>query len=222
MINEKGQHGLTRAHVTFLQLYFETGNANQSYRAAYPNHKGSQRTTTEDAYRLLKHPLIAPLIKAARTEAKIHARKIVAEALPEASPMMEPYVAAKNRIANALAKIAFADARDLFEWGPDGVVIKPSDKLTDAQAYAVVEVTQTVTKDGGTIRVKMADKQAALMNLARLQGLLEPGDNPDQPKDAVDEDRRKQVRQKLISALLDLAKPEPLTIEGKAGPTFES
>jgi hypothetical protein len=34
----------------------------------------------------------------------------------------------------------------------------------------VVEVSQTKTADGGTIRVKLGDKRGALMDLARLYG----------------------------------------------------
>ena len=44
--------------------------------------------------------------------------------------------------------------------------------VLDDDAAAVVEVSETRTAEGGTIRVRVADKRAALMDLAKLQGYI--------------------------------------------------
>lgn len=81
----------------------------------------------------------------------------------------------QDRVIEELARIAFADMRDYFVWGPgkDGesrVIVRPSTELTDDQAAAVAEVSQTVTAAGGTLRVKLHDKMAALNLLAKHVG----------------------------------------------------
>ena len=71
-----------------------------------------------------------------------------------------------------LARLAFSDARKLFEWTESGVKVLPSAALSDDEAAAVVEVSETRTADGGTIRVKLADKRQALMDLARICAMI--------------------------------------------------
>ncbi len=44
--------------------------------------------------------------------------------------------------------------------------------MTEAQRSVVAEVSQTKTEHGGTIRLKLHDKQAALVNLGRHLGLF--------------------------------------------------
>lgn len=78
----------------------------------------------------------------------------------------------KERVLAELAKIAFADAGDYFDWGPDGVTVKSKSELTYDQRVVVSEVSQTVTEKGGTIRVKLHDKQAALVNLGKHLGIF--------------------------------------------------
>ena len=79
-----------------------------------------------------------------------------------------------DRIVAELAKIGFANANDYFEWGPDGVTIKPSADLTLDQMSVVGEVQETRAKGHGesTIRIKLSDKQAALEKLGRHLGMF--------------------------------------------------
>ena len=77
-----------------------------------------------------------------------------------------------ERIVNELAKIAFANAGDYFEWGPDGVKIRASDDLTEAQRAVVAEAVETRTEAGGSIRIKLSDKQGALEKLGRHLGMF--------------------------------------------------
>ena len=73
------------------------------------------------------------------------------------------------RILQELARVAFADLRDVVEWGPDGVTLRPSDDLTPDQAAAVVEVSQGAD---GHKRIKAADKLRALELLGKRLGLF--------------------------------------------------
>lgn len=82
-----------------------------------------------------------------------------------------------ERVLREIASIAFANQDDFSEWGPDGVTLKDSTTLTREQKATVAEVSQTVTKDGGTIRYKLHDKNAALANLARHLGLFKDGND---------------------------------------------
>ena len=78
----------------------------------------------------------------------------------------------QDQVLKELALIGFANAGDYFDWGPDGVSLLAKDDLTEAQRSVVAEVSQTKTKEGGTIRLKLHDKQAALVNLGRHLGLF--------------------------------------------------
>ncbi len=78
----------------------------------------------------------------------------------------------QDQVLKELALIGFANAGDYFDWGPDGVSLLNKGDLTEAQRSVVAEVWQTVTPGGGTIRLKLHDKQAALVNLGRHLGLF--------------------------------------------------
>lgn len=75
-------------------------------------------------------------------------------------------------IIDELAKIARANAGDFFEWRPKGVTVKASADLDEEQRGVVAEVSQTVTQHGGSIRVKLSDRQAALEKLGRALGMF--------------------------------------------------
>lgn len=79
----------------------------------------------------------------------------------------------QERVLAELARIAFGDQRQLMGWGPTGVRLRPSDELDDDQAAAVAEVSETVTKDGGTLKLKTHDKVKALELLGRHLGTFD-------------------------------------------------
>jgi phage terminase small subunit len=82
-----------------------------------------------------------------------------------------------ERVMRELAKVAFGDARRVMSWGPGGVNLIESSELTDDAAAIVSEVAQTITKDGGTIKVKAHDKLKALELIGRSMGMFrERGD----------------------------------------------
>lgn len=79
-----------------------------------------------------------------------------------------------DRVLKEIARVAFADPRQVMSWGPNGVALRDSKELSDDQAAAVAEVSETWTDNGGGSRkVKLHDKVAALEKLARHVGLYE-------------------------------------------------
>lgn len=138
---------LNAKQAKFVREYLVDLNATQAaIRAGY-----SEKSASEIGYENLRKPHIAAAVDKAMAE--------------------EPGIT-RARIVDELAKIAFASAGDFFEWGPDGVEIKPSEDLTDEQRAVVSEVSQTVTEKGGTTRIKLSDKQAALEKLGRALGMF--------------------------------------------------
>lgn len=78
-----------------------------------------------------------------------------------------------DRVVKEIARVAFSDMRKLMTWGPSGVSLVPSDRLDDESAAAVSEVSETVTKDGGSLKLKLHNKVEALEKLARHVGLYD-------------------------------------------------
>lgn len=102
---------------------------------------------------------------AARLLADVRVEQRVKELQEEAAKATGVTV---QRVVAELAKIGFSDTRAALSWGPDGVLLKSSADLTADEAAAVAEVHQT--KDG--IRIKLHDKQAALVNLGKHLGMF--------------------------------------------------
>jgi len=79
----------------------------------------------------------------------------------------------QERIVRELARVAFGDRRRLMSWGPGGVRLLDSDGIDEGDAAAVAEVSETTTKDGGSIKLKTHDKVKALELLGRHVGMFE-------------------------------------------------
>ncbi len=90
-----------------------------------------------------------------------------------------------DRVLTELARLGFSDMRDYAMWGPHGVTLKHSDELTEAQARAVIQVSEhrtvktTFSKEGdvvgetvqSNVTFKLADKEGSLDKLARHLGM---------------------------------------------------
>ncbi len=98
-----------------------------------------------------------------------------------------------EEVVRELKLIGFSDIRNVVSWrnelverkqeaeddgGPEGdpvmvliprVTIVDADKITDAAAKAISEVSQTVN---GALRVKLHDKHAALVSIGRYLGVF--------------------------------------------------
>lgn len=76
-----------------------------------------------------------------------------------------------DRVLLEYARIAFADARKYFDWGPWGVKILPAATLDEDAAAAVAILTGGHGKRRHEHRLRLHDKQRALDMLARHVGL---------------------------------------------------
>jgi phage terminase small subunit len=96
---------------------------------------------------------------------------------PEIAAAIETAMATRSRrtgitparVLEEYARIAFADARLLREWGPDGVAVKDGAALSEA-ASALISAIEA-PRSGGGVRIAVHDKNKALATLARILGL---------------------------------------------------
>lgn len=148
------QSNLTSKQLAFVYAYIETANASEAYRRAYDVSKMSSAAIEVEACRLLANPKVTLSIETLQAQ---HRKR---------------HDVTIDRLVQELANIAYANPKDYFQWGPDGVKVKDSTELTEQQAAVVAEVSQTVTPGGGTIRVKLSDKQSAIEKLAKHLGMF--------------------------------------------------
>jgi hypothetical protein len=74
----------------------------------------------------------------------------------------ERYSLTPNNLLMQTGAILNSDMGNYMEWGPRGVVLKDSHELTDEQRAAIESVSETVTKDGGTIKLTLHSKPKAI------------------------------------------------------------
>jgi len=111
----------------------------------------ARRDAKNRAYRLLRRKDVADAISTAMAE-RAHRSGITPE-----------------RVLDELARIAFVDWRKLAEWGPDGVALTASDRLSLDETASIVAVG--TDKRSGRVAVATYDKKRALDVLARILGL---------------------------------------------------
>ncbi len=134
----------------FIEEYLVDLNAAAAARrAGY-----SKRTAMQKGYALLQMPEIQEAVTVAM-QARSERTEITAD-----------------QVLKELAKIGFANAGDFFEWGPDGITVKPQADLTPDQQAAVAAVSETKTEKGGTVKIKMHDKLGALEKIGRHLGMF--------------------------------------------------
>jgi len=75
-------------------------------------------------------------------------------------------------VVREFRRIGFADMRDFSKWGPGGVKLTDSEKLTPEQTACVAEVSQTITENGGSIKFRLHSKVDALNSLAKHLGMF--------------------------------------------------
>jgi Terminase small subunit len=151
------------------------GNATLAVKSVWPDDKLPSSRAAQIGSRLRKTPEIVRIVGEMERKASV--------ALTHA---VERFKATPERAADELVRMAFAQVRDVADWGtePDPkdpklkrqfLRVRDSVEISDEIHRAVVEVSQRVD---GTITIKLGDKQAAIMNLARLKGWI-----ADKPQD---------------------------------------
>ena len=185
---------LTAKRRAFVAEYLTNGrNGAAAHRSAFPG-DASPRVRINMASRLLRDPRVAALIaQAERREALVMAE------------LAERRAISRRRIAEALAEIAFARPGDYMSVGPDGILVYDVDKLQAAQAAGLLDLTidERAGPDGQwrmrRLRVRFADRRAALKDLARLMGYFRDPHRPGAISSVAD----------LTDAELDALRAEP-------------
>lgn len=146
---------LPSKHEAFAAGVAQGLSQSEAYRQAFPNSlKWKDETVWSRASELM-------------ADRKVSGR--VSELMAKAAAANE---VTQERIVAELAKVAFGDKRALMKWGPNGVLLIDSDTLQEDAVAMVSEVQETVTKDGGSIRLKTHDKVKALELLGRHCGMF--------------------------------------------------
>lgn len=142
------EFGLTDRQEVFCQEYIKDFNGTQAaIRAGY-----KMKSANEIASENLAKPNIAARVKA-----------LIKETSQKNESMLD-------RIKAELIRIAFANKKSVARWNQSGVTFKDSDELTDDEAASIAEVSETVTDNGGTLKIKQHDKVKALELLAKMEG----------------------------------------------------
>lgn len=93
------------------------------------------------------------------------------------------------------------DLRNAVSWGPNGVELKDSESLDPMDALMISEVSETITKDGGSQKIKTVSKEKAWEMMAKITNLIEPEKLVVDRTDKEFEDRKS--RKERLSYLLE-------------------
>lgn len=144
---------LTERQQRFVDEYLIDLNATQAaIRAGYARGSNDQGAATEGS-RLLRNAQVQALV-----------RKGMAERAAAVG-------VSKERVLIELARIAFADIRDVVDVNQHAIRPKAFDTLPRDITAAVAEVSERVSRDATTVKIKMLDKQKALELLGRHLGM---------------------------------------------------
>jgi phage terminase small subunit len=77
-----------------------------------------------------------------------------------------------DHVLEELARIAFADTTSAIRVEDGRVVVQDTDEMDENTRRAISEISETVTTNGGTLKVKFHDKVKALELLSRHLGIL--------------------------------------------------
>ena len=132
-------------------------NGAAAYRKAHRS-KTSSIQCGMLAQALLRHPVVAQTIRS-----KLRTLELTRQNRFEALQITE------ERIIDVLSTLALFDPREIIQWGPRGVTVTRSTDLPIEAVFAIREIL--VLADGG-MRFKFADRRAALMDLARIRGMI--------------------------------------------------
>lgn len=140
---------LTARQARFVEEYLVDLNATQAaIRAGY-----SARRASEIGYTLLQKSTVQSAIEAAQRERS--ARTGITA----------------DRVVREIAKLALSNLADVMTWDENGATLIPSAQLSPDAAAAIAEISDTRTERGGTLKVKLHNKVAALEQLAKHVGL---------------------------------------------------
>lgn len=162
------------------ELIRNGGNASAAVIAIHPETASVRGRAGTLGWRLKEQPIVAEML-----------RKQAQRLSRAADEAVDRYGATADRTAEEMARLAFAQMRDVVDLRtePDPKdpkkrhqVLRVRDfaEIGDDAHRAIVEVTQ---RADGTVTIKLGDKLAALNSLARLKGWI--ADKPTDPQQLV-------------------------------------
>lgn len=132
---------LSLQEVNFCECYVATGcNGTQAAIMA----KYSEKTARNIASRLVR---------------KVHIKAYIAHLMEQAR---ENVGLTRSSWLKRLKTFAYTDMDDVMTFGPRGVTLKDHTTIPREKIGAIRKISETVTKDGGSIKVELADAQKAL------------------------------------------------------------
>ena len=99
----------------------------------------------------------------------VNIKTAIAEAKDKRSERTE---ITQDMVVQELARLAFTDMADYTTWGPLGVRMIASERLPKGATRAVSEVSETITKEGSTVKFKLHDKKGSLELLGKHLGMF--------------------------------------------------
>lgn len=169
----------------FVREYLVDLNATRAaIRAGY-----SEKTARQAGSELLSNPNVQVAIQLAMQE-RAERTGITAE-----------------RVLKEVALLSFSRMNKFAKWGPTGVAPIDSDTLSDEDTACVSEVSETKTKEGGSIKFKLHDKNSALDKLGRHLGLWDKDGTPLNPAQGDEPRVPAMTREQAAKLLAERLKP---------------
>ena len=135
--------------------------------------------------------------------------KVALEIGRRQSLLSERLSVSADNVLSELSKLAFANVGDFYRVGEDGRLEVDSNALTDplkSAALAQLDITEKTNGDQA-IKIKLADKRAALTDLGKHLGLFAGKPEPVVPVEVVDTRSDRELALHIL-ALLGKAKYE--------------
>ena len=161
------------------ELLRNGSNASSAVRAIFPDETFTPKRAGQIAGVLRRKPQIISLI------AERDRRQALA-----LSDALDRFGATADRTAEELARLAFAQVRDVVDWftvtdektkaRKQVVRVRDASEISEDAHRAVAKIT---AKPDGTVTIELADKLTALRDLAKLRGWI--SDKPEQPNNLV-------------------------------------
>ena len=141
---------LTDMQALFVAEYLKDLNATKAaIRAGY-----SENRASEIGYQLLQKTTVS---------------KAIADAMARRIKRTE---VTQDRVVQEYARLAFSNMRDFVDLSQGGIAIRDISNLSEDEQRCIAEVSETTTKDGGSVKFKLHDKKGALDSLARHLGMF--------------------------------------------------
>jgi len=167
--DHNGEIKATTRQRKFAEVFLLENSRVKAYKASC-KHREDDPLLSRKATCVFNEPVVQALIQDAKMKTLA---KIERESQAGLENAINKYGITQERVMAELAKIAFANVGDVSKWGPDGVTIFDSKTLDENAMSAVQEVSEVRSEKTGTsVKVKLYDKQTALINLGKHLGMF--------------------------------------------------